>query len=122
MRMNHREKYQMLGGITGDNKKNIYVNDFLNNRICMIDEDGQVEELIHFGLTRYEELSGSFQTIKRCYGLFYHKDALYLTDTDSSKIIKMDLDTKHVKELPLNKYMLSRPIALTVDSSGNLFI
>lgn len=116
----HKEKYHMLGGITGDVDKNIYVNDFLNQRICKITVSGETETVVVYGQTSYKRAKGISSTVGRCYGIFCYKEFLYLTDTDNSKILKMNLSNNEIVELPLADGICKRPIAVTVDNAGNI--
>lgn len=119
------------GGVTVDREENIYISDFLNNRICSVDNSGVASV--------FEELS---QGIHKPYGIFHRLEKIYITDTGNSAIRYYDLVQKKVFTLQLrrnddeysvvtvgeqncedkSKEKGFEPIALTADQEGNLYI
>lgn len=92
------------GSIAVDSIDNIYITDFLNNRICRIDVNNNLTQLTEF-------------TCRKPYGLFIRNNILYITDTDNN-IQRLNLITK---EYYINYLPNISPIAITVDNDGDIY-
>jgi len=116
--------FNLPAGVAVDSEDNIYVNDFLNNRICEIDVGLNISVLI--GGSNAGMADGSYDTarINRPFGLFYANRRLYFADEANDAIRFVDLDGAKVYTLAVYsmKERISKPIALTVDPEGNVII
>ena len=92
------------GSIAVDQDENIYVADFLNQRICKIDRNRKVEVLNQI-------------SCRKPYGIFVHENSLYTACEEMANIQKMNLNTNQNEKI-VEGY---KPIAITLDSNGNIF-
>lgn len=96
-------RFELPGSITCDHSGNIYVSDFLQNRIYQIDDRGLVTSLDNI-------------SCRNVYGIFYYNNKLYFTNYDG--IYRYDIDSGQSTclistELP--------PIAVTLDEEGDIY-
>lgn len=105
--------FNFPAGVTVDEIGNIYTNDFLNNRLVKITSDGDVSVLIE----------GS-ENINKPYGIFYHNNKLYYTDTGNARICYLDIKDNqvHILNPQAETKELSYPIAITLDMKGNIYV
>lgn len=105
--------FNLPGGVAVDEDGNIYTNDFLNNRLVRITAEGRVTIL----------LEGE-ENLNKPYGIFYHNNRLYYTDTGNAQICYIDLKDGRVRILTpqAEGKGLDSPIALTLDEEGNIYI
>ncbi len=92
------------GSIAVDSEDNLYITDFLNDRICRIDFNRNLEELREF-------------KCRKPYGIFVQNNILYITDTDNN-IQWLNLITKDHGLIDLPNIS---PIAITVDKDGDIY-
>lgn len=121
-RTNGEDALNLPGGVATDGQGNVYVNDFLNNRICKITH-GEMTVIIG-GEYGFED--GNFENAKinKPYGLFYRNERIYFVDTENNAVRFIDLAHKTVGTLKPDKegIELIRPSALTLDPEGNIYI
>jgi len=105
--------FNLPGGVTVDERGNVYTNDFLNNRLVQIDPNGKVTILLD-----------SEGNINKPYGIFYQDNKLYYTDTGNARICYIDLVSGQVNALmpQIETKGFSFPIAITLDDEGNIYI
>lgn len=98
-------KMNLPGSITCDKEDNIFVTDFLNNRICKID--------------RYNRISIIKEIIcQKPYGIYLSNHILYITDTAHNKIQWFNIITKEQGYIPESGL---KPIAITADVDGDIY-
>ena len=105
--------FNLPGGVSVDESGNIYVNDFLNNRLVRINSEGKAIVL----------LEGE-ENINKPYGIFYQKNKLYYTDTGNARIGYIDLEDRqvHILNPQIETKGLNSPSAITLDEEGNIYI
>ncbi|QUI21878.1 hypothetical protein HZI73_05990 [Vallitalea pronyensis] len=104
---NNMEKaINLPGSIASDFEGNIYVSDFLHNRICKINLKEEVSVL--------KEIKCS-----KPYGIYLHEGILYVTDTGHKQIVWFDVKTNGHGVTVRSDFT---PIAITVDEDGDLYI
>jgi len=114
--------FSMPGGIACS-EDNIYVNDFINKRIVRIDSNNIVSNFFLTDRRYYDCTSRLYVELTQPYGIFIWKRCLYFTDTGNDCIRYIDLDTNLLFSLELESVVcIRKPIALTFDSEGNLFV
>ena len=113
-----------LKDISADKAGNIFLLDSKNSRIVMLNSRLKVVKEI----TSLKCESGEVSFAGAC-GIFaYNTDALYIADTENARVLEADYDGNIRKEilLPDSKLIPEdftyRPIKLTVDSSGYLYV
>ena len=110
----NRYNFNMPGGITADDSGIIFINDFLNERICGIDRQGNLFKV------KFEEIEPQ---VHKPYGICYKKDILYVADTGNNRIIKYSVSQKKTYILNMDTSIrLSNPIAIQVDDADNLLV
>lgn len=114
----------MPGGVTTDTEHNIYINDFLNNRLRKIDKDGKLSTLTGDMDSGYEDGELELAKINKPYGVFYGNDKLYFVDQGNNLIRYIDFVTGKVQTVkPQSKEVrMDTPVAMTIDPDGNIFI
>lgn|GEM_PF-1555231 len=100
------------GGIALDLDRNIYVSDFLNDRIVKIDRNGRLETLLWSG-----------EGLSKPYGIYCYGERLYYTDTGNARIGYIDLRNRQVHHVLIHgSHKLDYPIAITLDIDGNIYL
>lgn len=95
---------KLLGSIAVNHGK-IYLSDFLNDRICEFEEQGELK-------------MNQIISCSSPYGIYIHDQSLYMTDARNHQIKIYDLVTHEVKHLCLEGIT---PISITVDSDGDIY-
>ncbi len=113
IRLDPEFSFNLPGGVAVDESRNIYTNDFLNNRLVQITPEGKLTVL----------LEGE-ENLNKPYGIFYQNSRLYYTDTGHARICYIDLKDEqvHILEPQVETKGLSSPTALTLDEEGNIYI
>ncbi|WP_432409076.1 NHL repeat-containing protein [Wukongibacter sp. M2B1] len=125
---NNNESFKSLNlpaGVAADMDGNVYINDFLNNRITKIDSRFNISVLV--GGSDVGMLDGpcSIAKINRPFGVFCSGRRLYFVDEGNDAVRYVDLDlmevcTVRVSENSIHK--IFKPSALTIDNDGNIFV
>ena len=97
-------KIHLPGSIAGDAAGNLYLADFLNNRICRIDAGRTISALPI--------------PCEKPYGIYVYQNILYITDTQNQRLLQYDLSGKMLRALIESNIS---PIAVTADEQGDLY-
>lgn len=110
--------FNLPGGVAVDDDEQLYVNDFLNNRIRRIDRQGRVTTIAGPG-----ESGGRGFSIDKPYGLCFSGGRLYFTDTGNHRILCVDVRSNQISEIVVKNNGLKEflPIAIAA-CSGRLYI
>ena len=117
------ETIQLPGAVTNDSAGVVYTVDFLNNRIAAIGNQGEIQIIIG-GETGLRD--GAFEEAKihHPYGIFHWQNKLYFVDTENHRVRFADVRERFVGTVePANDdVVMNRPIAITLDPAGNIYI
>lgn len=112
-------QFQFPYGITGDKKGNVYVADLYNGKISIFDSKGKF-------IKNFVDDTNKADFLKSPGGLRIYNNELYVTDIQSSRVIKYDLKTgKKLLEITAASAKddtLSAPNAVTIDSDKNIYV
>jgi len=105
--------FNLPGGVAVDASRNVYTNDFMNNRLVQITPEGKLKVLLD-----------STGDLSKPYGIFYKNNKLYYTDTGNARIGYIDLEDGqvHIVNYQAENQKLNAPTAITLDEQGNIYI
>jgi len=122
---NDDKALDLPAGVTADLEGNVYVNDFLNNRISRIDPQFNISVLTGGNGAGMIDGPCSRAKINRPFGLFCSGRRLYFADEGNSAIRYIDLELMEVFTVKIrkdSKHKISKPVALTLGPEGNIFV
>lgn len=101
-------------GLVADSKRNIYLADFDNNRVCKIDASGKITTVLR---------SNRFFNFQGLTGVAVDNQGnVYVSDLGNNQIIKMEAGTNKVSALTGESSGLNIPLGICADINGNLFV
>lgn len=124
----NKENMQSLNlpaGVTTDSEGNIYTNDFLNNRISVIDSDFNISVIVGGNGSGFLDGPCNAAKINKPYGVFCYGRRLYFADEGNNAVRFVDLNLMEVFTAMSDSssgISIMHPIALTLDDEGNIFI
>ncbi|MBR6534460.1 MAG: YIP1 family protein [Clostridia bacterium] len=110
--------------ITVDSDKNVYIADATNNRIVVLNNRFKRR----FEIANFTNQHGIKDSLANPSGVFVTDSKIYVADTDNSRIVVFDKEGKFLETIgkPVSQEIsvddLYRPIALSVDSAGRMYI
>ncbi|NHM29946.1 6-bladed beta-propeller [Neobacillus terrae] len=112
-------EFQFPYGIDGDKKGNVYVADLYNGKISIFTSKGKF-------IKYFTDESTKADFLKSPGGLRIYKNSLYVTDIQSNRVMKYDLNSgKKLMDLTSatsKDDILNAPNAVTIDSENNIYV
>lgn len=109
-----------------DKKGNLFILDTGNNRIVVLNVELKLEKIID---CKFILENGNVSTLNEAKGLYVDKSGIYIADTKNARIIVLDYESGELKRIinspksnVLDKDFLFKPIRLTVDKDGLLYV
>lgn len=115
-RLNRGRRLLSPVGVTADRDGSVYIADSQLNRVLVFDQEGA-----------YQREFLADNDVTRLAGIAYHRgrDALYLSDASSHKILEYSRDGRKIRELGARgrgNGEFNFPTHLTVDAAGRLYV